>query len=272
MSAAAITILDEAIGSVDRLATNLRKEKNRQVRSATERSLIKATAHAWFHSHKTRLQNLCDAALLSAVDTAFTSILELADRNTTRTKHMAELRDVRERLITVRSTTLKTPLTASRGTDSPAPDFSPLIQDIRMRGILDRRWRETLACLGANAHLAATVMMGGLLEGLLLARINRVQNQAPIFTAAAAPRDKASKTLRLSEWMLKDFLDVAHEIKWISQSAKDVGVVVRDYRNYIHPQKEFTHGIELDAGETSVLWSVFETLARQIIESVKRPP
>ncbi len=78
--------------------------------------------------------------------------------------------------------------------------------------------------------------------------------------------------LPLKEWTLKDFLDVAHDLKWIGRSAKDVGIVVRDYRNYIHPQKEFAHGITLDGEETVVLRSVFETLASQIVDSVRKSP
>jgi hypothetical protein len=41
----------------------------------------------------------------------------------------------------------------------------------------------------AGAPLAATVMIGGLLEGLLLARILHEANKTPIFTATAAAND-----------------------------------------------------------------------------------
>jgi hypothetical protein len=40
-----------------------------------------------------------------------------------------------------------------------------------MLAILSRRWRETEACLGVQAYLASTVMMGALLEAMLLARL-----------------------------------------------------------------------------------------------------
>jgi hypothetical protein len=45
--------------------------------------------------------------------------------------------------------------------------------------------------------------------------------------------------------MLKDFIDVVHELGWITVSAKDVGAVLRDYRNYIHPQKQLSHNVHL---------------------------
>src|SRR5690349_21206281 len=97
-----------------------------------------------------------------------------------------------------------------------------------MLSILERRWKETLACKRAGADLAATVMLGGLLEALFLARINRMSTQKAVFTAAAAPKDhKTGNTRPLKEWGLKDYLDVANELGWIRQSAKDVGEVLR---------------------------------------------
>ena len=52
---------------------------------------------------------------------------------------------------------------------------------------------------------------------------------APAFTATSAPRDKAGKTLQLKDWTLKNYIDVAHELKWITTTAKDIGEVMRDF-------------------------------------------
>jgi len=30
----------------------------------------------------------------------------------------------------------------------------------------------------------------------------------------------------------------------------------RDYRNYIHPQKELSHGINISAGDARTLWEI----------------
>jgi hypothetical protein len=120
-------------------------------------------------------------------------------------------------------------------------------------------------CVNSGAPLAATVMMGGILEGLLLAKINQLPNQAPVFTATAAPRDKAGKTLPLKDWTLKNYIEVAHELKWITTTAKDIGEVMRDYRNYIHPQKELSHGITLLEGDAQMLWGIAKGVIRQIL-------
>ncbi len=109
-------------------------------------------------------------------------------------------------------------------------------------------------------------MVGGLLEGLLLARINRESNKAPIFTAAASPRDKQNNPLSLRDWTLQDFIGVAHELKWITVAAKDVGVVLRDYRNYIHPQKELSHGVSLTTPDAQILWEIGKSISRQLLK------
>ena len=140
-----------------------------------------------------------------------------------------------------------------------------------MREILVRRWNECVICLGATASLAATVMMGGLLEAILLARINREPDKATIFKCRAAPKDSIGKTRQLKEWGLSDYISVAHELKWVSVSAKDVGEVLRDYRNYIHPYKQLSHGIHLAKEDAELFWEVTKTITRQVINNAKSP-
>jgi hypothetical protein len=137
-----------------------------------------------------------------------------------------------------------------------------------MRKVLARRWEECTRCVSAKAPLAATVMMGGLLEALLLARVHRQNDKSSVFRAASAPRDgKTGKSLMLQEWTLRNYIDVAHELGWITSSAKDLGEVVRDYRNYIHPHKELTHGVHLGDHDARLFWEVAKGIARQLLET-----
>ena len=70
---------------------------------------------------------------------------------------------------------------------------------------------------------------------------------------------------QLLEWRLKDYIDVAHEMGWISQTGKDVGHVLRDYRNFIHPYKEFSNNINLSKSDAHILWDVTKSICRQLI-------
>ena len=254
--------LDSAIDAVTRLRKSLAKGSNPQVRSADERVLIKATAQAWFVSQKPLLARLEAEPLLDQVDRGFVRLLELAEQNTTRAKYLQLLKAAKVDLVSLRSKAVLVRETR----EWQKPDFNLLISDHQMLVILERRWTETLACINASASLAATVMMGGLLEALFLARINGLADKAPVFTAVAAPRDKQGKPKGLKDWGLKDYLDVAHELGWIRQSAKDVGQVLRDYRNYVHPEKERSHGVSLNDADAAMFLTVFCSVAEQVVK------
>jgi hypothetical protein len=64
---------------------------------------------------------------------------------------------------------------------------------------------------------------------------------------------------------------VAAELGWISRSGKDVAAVLRDYRNYIHPEKERAHGVTLNDDDVGMFWEVTKSLARQLLASVSTP-
>jgi len=45
---------------------------------------------------------------------------------------------------------------------------------------------------------------------------------------------------------------------WIlgTGEVEEGGRSFRDYRNYIHPQKELSHGINISAGDARTLWEI----------------
>jgi hypothetical protein len=124
----------------------------------------------------------------------------------------------------------------------------------------------------AEAHLAAIVMMGGLLEALFVARANKMPVKDQIINATSAPKDKTTgKTSNYQEWMLDSYIKVAHELHWITESAKDVADVLKEYRNYIHPEKERRHGVVLAFNDSSMFWQVTKALVRQLLMSATVP-
>jgi hypothetical protein len=265
-----VAALDEAVNSLDRLRKRLTRSTATQVWASEELALAKATAQAWFHSHRPDVEHIKQKDMLRAIDSDYHDLLEMSGRATTRTRYKRHLKQLRRNLISIRPYAAD-PSNFDNKVESfkdARPDFARLIPDAKMRAILDRRWEETQACLAAGAHLAATVMMGALLEGLLLARVNRLGSASAVFTASAAPRDKKGTPLPLNKWTLKHYLDVGHELGWLRQSAMDIGVVLRDYRNYIHPAKELSHGVTIEADDSVIFWKVFTSLAEQVISSV----
>lgn len=264
--------IDEAVYAAIRegnvLRERTRRKRTKQVRGS-ERDIIRATSLAWVNNHRKKLLAVFSAGELAEIDGLYQELMQASHRAVLRSRYVAILKRIIDALVELRSTNLvrlSSPATPTTSTSDVLPDFSKLIADPQMQEILKRRWLECTSCISASAPLAATVMMGGLLEGLLLARINRETNKAPIFTATAAPKDKSKTTLPLKEWTLQHYIDVAHELNWISATAKDIGVVLRDYRNYIHPHKELTNGILLNKNDAMLLWEISKSITRQLLQ------
>lgn len=256
-----------ALDEADRLRKLLKKKSTPQVWSGEERAIIKANVLAWFNNHRAACTGLAALTAFKTVDGYYRQLLESAERATSRKTYERILKLLRTDLITIRSEAMVQPAAAS--TTDQAPSFAPLIADVSMQKILLGRWNECLACIGSGAPLAATVMMGGLLEALLLARVHRESNQAPIYTAIKAPRDKAGKTKSLNEWGLQNYIDVGHELGWITISARSVGEVLRDYRNYVHPHKQLSNNVHLTSEDAQLLWEVSKAISRQVISSAR---
>lgn len=259
--------VDAAIREVETLRKILKKTDTRQVRSNEERNLAKATALSWFNSHLTPLKTVVGMDTCEDVSHAYHAILSYTDKATVRTKYDAMLKDLKGRLSNLRKHIVDSAREDNPGSSNDAaPDFSLLVGDITMQSILAERWLECVSCIEARAPLAATVMMGGLLETLMLARFNKESDKTSIFSASTAPQDKKTgKTLQLKEWTLRHYLDVGHELGWISRSTKDVGEVVRDFRNYIHPYKQVSHNVKLETSDARLFWEITKEISRQLL-------
>jgi hypothetical protein len=264
--ASPVDVVGGALREVDAARKRVSAGKSKQVTQADALDYLKSVGYAWFKSHRPSLQDKVPATELSAVDGHLERVLTATEKASARTTYVGALKDAKEALITLRSALLTAPTVSSGGVASP-PDFSRLASDTTMREILVGRWNECQRCLQAQAHMAATVMMGGFLEALFVARANQLVDKGPMFRTKVTPLDgKTRKPLALSEWTLRHYIDVGQELGWISRSGKDVAAVLRDYRNYIHPEKQRSHGVMLNAYDSAMFWEVTKSLTQQLLK------
>jgi hypothetical protein len=262
--------VDSAINDADKLLRTLKKGTTLQVRSSEEKGRAKATALAWFNNYRSTVAATTDGELLGDVDGLYRELLSACDRAANRSTYVEILKALRKELLDIRDHALLRSKDQITHTSDVPPDFTVLITEPKMKEILANRWCECTRCVSSDAPLAATVMMGGLLEALLLARFNKEPDKSGIFKAAKAPKNRTSgKVAPLNEWTLMHYIDVSHELGWISRSAKDIGEVLRDYRNYIHPYKELSHGIRVDKHDARLFWEITKGILRQLIEKIK---
>jgi hypothetical protein len=255
-----------AIQEVQRLRTRTNNKKSAQVRGS-ERDIIRATVLAWFNNHRKVLTAVFTKADLAKIDKLYQWVFEASHKSSLRSSYLDVLKEIADSLVEFRSSNVIRLSEASLAppTSDVPPDFSSVVSDDLMNKILKDRWSEIASCVTAKAPLAATVMMGGLLEGILYARIEKLPEKKAVFTAATAPKDRAGKTHPLKEWTLQNYIDVAHELGWITQTVHDITDVVRDYRNFIHPHKQHSEKMFVSPEDAKILWEISKSIARQTL-------
>jgi len=270
--ATVLEAIDAAILEVTSARSQVSKVKSKQVRGSDAVAMLKSTAHAWFNTHRPVVSSGAPHVDLTKTNAVYTTILDSTDKHAAKQTYLDGLKDVKAALVLARATALAPSASSASNTDDLAPDFSPLAGNQAMRDILTRRWHECIKCVKADAHLAGIVMMGGFLEALFVARANKLSDKAPLVNAATAPKNTTTgKTLNYQDWMLDSYIKVAHELKWITESAKDVADVLKEWRNYVHPEKELRHGVVLELNDSSMFWQVSKALARQLLLSASKP-
>ncbi|MBX3352527.1 MAG: hypothetical protein KF684_06295 [Phycisphaeraceae bacterium] len=263
--------IDAAIEEVTRARSRVSAIKTAQVKTVDAVASLKATAQTWFHTHKPVVVSGDPSLDLSEVDRYYAVILGATSRHAAKNTYLDALKNVKAALVKARAAALCAPASSAvASSDDLAPDFSSLAGNQEMREILTRRWHECAKCVNANAHLAAIVMMGGLLEALFVARANKMPDSRPLINAASAPKDKSTgKTIDYQKWMLDSYIKVGFELNWITASAKDVADTLKEYRNYVHPAKELRYGVTLGINDSTMFWQVTKALARQLLLSVR---
>ncbi len=172
-------VVDKALREVDLARKRVGGSKSKQITQSDMLDYLKSIGYAWFKSHRPGLQDKVPSTELSAVDAPYDRVLIATNKASARTTYVTALKDAKGALVSLRSVLL-TSGAPPAGPSSP-PDFTPLAADPAMREILNGRWQECQLCLQAGAHMAATVMMGGFLEALFVARANQLADKRQLF-------------------------------------------------------------------------------------------
>jgi hypothetical protein len=77
-------------------------------------------------------------------------------------------------------------------------------------------------------------------------------------SAESVPKTKEGKHKQLHEWSLNDFINVAHEVGFLSLDVKKHGHALRDFRNYIHPRQQIVEKFNPDQHTARISWQVLQ--------------
>jgi hypothetical protein len=150
----------------------------------------------------------------------------------------------------------------------PPPDFLKLKLEPGLGEILAERWNQAQKCLNAGAHLAATIVMGSMLEGMLLAVLQQFPQEAN--TCRSAPHDqRTGKVKYFVDWSLSDMINVAHEAGWLDLDVKKFSHALREFRNLIHPYQQMIVKTFPDKDTCEISWLVVQAAANDLANKLK---
>jgi hypothetical protein len=125
-----------------------------------------------------------------------------------------------------------------------AVDLRELTSDSLLGELLKERWLEAGRCMDAQAFLAATIILGSLLEGALLGVAK--EHRATAARSPRAPREpidrsrpeRGTRPAPVEQWKLVNLIEVAHNCGWIDRDVKEFSHSLRRFRNLVHPEEQ----------------------------------
>lgn len=118
-------------------------------------------------------------------------------------------------------------------------DLGQIVEDGQFGAQLTHRLDEARICWENGAHLAAVIMLGSLLEGVLydFARTHAASGEHP-------------------DDNLQRLITMANERGWVATDVVDYANVLRDHRNLVHPRKQHRGGHAPDTDSVRIAWNV----------------
>jgi hypothetical protein len=146
------------------------------------------------------------------------------------------------------------------------PDLTRLVGSMPdLKRILEGRWTEAQTCQNAGAYLAAVVMMGSILEGVLFAIGHN--NRPQCYRAVRAPKTKDSKQVHLEDWSLNSLIDVAVELGWIKTDRGQFSHALRQSRNVVHPWEHMATHADFDEATCRTCWHVLNAAVDDLLRA-----
>lgn len=145
----------------------------------------------------------------------------------------------------------------------PEPNFKKLVSDAELAKILKSRWNEANRNLQIESYLSTIFLLGSILEGVLLDKVEK--NIAQANKSPKSPKDKKTgKPLLIRNWKLDNLIQVTHDCGWLDKDVQDFSSTLRDYRNLIHPGEQKTKKIYPDNGTCKIAWAVVNAVLEDL--------
>jgi len=163
---------------------------------------------------------------------------------------------------------------AGEGSFAESRSFD-FVTDEELRSIIVRDYKElALILLPGGGWKSCVVMAGSILEAIL----HDVLTSDPVTRAkaeasTAAPRSKSGKVRNIDkgEWRLHDLIEVSAEINVLPRArVSAIDQILRDYRNFVHPNKEIRAGYPCTEAEALMAKGALDSVCNHLEASLTK--
>jgi hypothetical protein len=145
---------------------------------------------------------------------------------------------------------------AGEGTRAKTRDFT-FVSNPDIRAIVERDYRElALRTLPDGSWKSTVILAGSILEAVLYDRLTK--DSATVSQAMSSPKappkgpgavKDITKDTSKDEWRLNDLIKVACDLQLLPHKDEQaIHLVLREYRNFVHPRLEVEMGIKIGEG------------------------
>ncbi|WP_392897890.1 hypothetical protein [Streptomyces sp. LN699] len=149
------------------------------------------------------------------------------------------------------------PSLAHPGSQGPAElsaAMTDLISDRKMAALLQHRLDEARTCYANGAHVAAIIMLGSLLEGVMV-HVVRERDASRLGSTSA---DRVT---------LDTLIKTCHDAGWIGADVERFCHELRKYRNFVHPRAEIREAHTPDRDTLDMCWPVVNAVLNDLAAS-----
>ena len=135
------------------------------------------------------------------------------------------------------------------------PNLQKLPVDSAVAEIIQDRLKEAQACLSVGAYLSVIFLCGSILEAVLLGAA--LKDPEKFNRSAKAPKGR-DKPKAFRDWTLLEFIDVGCDLKLLKPDVRKFSHGLREFRNYIHPNKQLESDFKPDESTAKICFHVLK--------------
>jgi hypothetical protein len=131
------------------------------------------------------------------------------------------------------------------------------IGESALRKIIERDYDEIQRAYASQCWKSVIILCGGMIEAILMDLL--CSNDVAARVAKSAPKQPD-----ITHWDLATLINVAVELKLVSEGVEKLSHPLREYRNLIHPGNELRNRLRFGAEEAKIAIEVLNILHRDL--------